>query len=79
MLVNPSDILWEQVILTMMMVNMMKQVMHDDPVLACKEEESLEGFLRRRLNQLNLPFQLVHIITSSWFISSLATGINLSL
>ena len=43
----------------MMKMSMMKQVMHDDPVLACKEEESLEGFLRRRLRQLNLPLQLV--------------------
>ena len=45
----------------MMMMNMLMQVMHNDPVLACKEEQSLEGFLRRRLHQLSLPFQLVHI------------------
>ena len=62
MLRNPSDILWKQVILMMiMMIMMMTQVMHYDLELACKEEESLEGFLRRRLHQLQLPLQLVVI------------------
>ena len=45
-LANPSDILWSK-------------VMHEDLVRACREEQSLERFLRKRVQQLGYPEELV--------------------
>lgn len=54
-LLNPSDILWDK-------------VMHEDIVKACREEESLERFLRKQLEKLAYPQELV----SLWSVIELA-------
>lgn len=47
-LVNPSDLLWDE-------------VMHEDLVRACHQEESLERFLRKKLDSLGYPQELVSL------------------
>jgi len=47
-LINPSDILWDE-------------IMHEDLVKACLEEESLERFLRTQLKQKGYPQELVSL------------------